>query len=308
MFCLCFMELRLLITPWYLLSIVLFVFHWFTSSNYPFGIFCPLYCLSFFDLWLLITLWYLLSIILSVLHWFRPFNYPLVIFCPLYCLSFFDLWLLITPWYLLSIVLSVLHWFTPSYYLLVSFVHCFVCPSVNYAFLLHLGIFCPMLCLSFIDLRLLITPWYLVSIVFSVLHWFTPSYYPLVSFVHCFVCPSLIYIFFLPLGIFYPLFCLSFIDLRLLITPWYLLSIVLSVLHWFTSSYYPMVSFIHCFVCPSLIYVFLLPLGIFCPLFCVSFIDLRLSLITPWYLLSIVLSVLRWFTSCYYPLVSSNPS
>jgi hypothetical protein len=113
--------------------------------------------------------------------------------------------------------------------------------------------------------------------------------------VHCFVSPSLIYAFFLPLGIFCPLFCLSFIDLRLLITPWYLLSIVLSVLHWFTPSYYPSVSFVHYFVCPSLIYAFLLHLGIFCPLFFLSFIDLRL-LITPWYLLSIALSVRHWFT------------
>jgi hypothetical protein len=96
--------------------------------------------------------------------------------------------------------------------------------------------------LSFIDLPLLITPWYLLSIVFSVFHWLTPSYYPLVSFVHCFFCPSLIYAFLLPLGIFCPLFCLSVIDLRLLITPWYLLSIILSVLHWFTPSYYPLVS------------------------------------------------------------------
>jgi hypothetical protein len=133
-----------------------------------------------------------------------------------------DLRLLITPWYLLSIALSVLHWFTSSYYPLVSFVHCFVCPSLIYAFLLPLGIFCPLFCLSFIDLRLLITPWYLLSIILSVLHWFTPSYYPLVSFIHCFVCPSLTYVFLLPLGIFCPLFCLSFIDLRLLITPWYL--------------------------------------------------------------------------------------
>ena len=145
---------------------------------------------------------------------------------------------------------------------------------------------------------------------------------PLVSFVHCFVCPSLIYVFLLPLGIFVhyfvcpsliyvlllplgilcPLFCLSLIDLRLLITPWYLLSIILSVLHWLTPSYYPLVSFVHYFVCP-LIYAFLLPLGIFCPLFFLSFIDLRL-LITPWYLLSIILSVLHWFTSSYYPLVS----
>jgi uncharacterized membrane protein len=133
--------------------------------------------------------------------------------------------------------------------------------------------------------------------------------------------PSLSYIdvpFLLPLGIFCPLFCLSFIDLRLLITPWYLLSIALSVLHWFTSSgkdktmdkrYQGVIrrrksmkdrqnngqkiprgnslSFIDV--------PFLLPLGIFCPLFCLSFIDLRL-LITLWYLLSIVLSVLHWFT------------
>ena len=329
--------------PWYLLSIVLSVFHWLTSSYYalvsfvhcffcpsliypfllPLGIFCPLLCLSFIDLRLLITAWYHLSIILSVLHWFTPSYYPmvsfvhcffcpslihafllpLVIFCPLLCLSCIDLRLLITAWYLLSIILSVLHWFTPSYYPLVSFFHYFVCPSLIYAFLLPLGILCPLFCLSFIDLRLLITPWYLLSIVFSVIHWFTPSYYPLVSFVHCFVCPSLIYAFLLPLGIFCPLFCLSFIDLRLLITPWFLLSIVFSVLHWFTPSYYRLVSFVHCFVCPALIYAFLLPLGIFCPLFCLSFIDLRL-LITPWYLLSIILFVLHWFTPSYYPSVS----
>ena len=338
-----FIDLPLLITPWYLLSIALSVLHWFTPSYYrlvsfvhcffcpslihafllPLVIFCPLLCLSCIDLRLLITAWYLLSIILSVLHWFTPSYYPLVsffhyfvcpsliyafllplgIFCPLFCLSFIDLRLLITPWYLLSIVFSVIHWFTPSYYPLVSFVHCFVCPSLIYAFLLPLGIFCPLFCLSFIDLRLLITPWFLLSIVFSVLHWFTPSYYPLVSFVHYFVCPSLVYAFLLPLGIFCPLFCLSFIDLRLLITPWYLLSIIVSVLHWFTPSYYPLVSFVHYFVCPSLIYVFLLPLGIFCPLFCFSFIDLRL-LITPWYLLSIILFVLHWFTPSYYPSVS----
>jgi hypothetical protein len=151
------------------------------------------------------------------------FLLPLGIFCPLFFLSFIDLRLLITPWCLLSIVLSVLHWFTSSSYPLVSFIHCFVCPSLIYAFLLHLGIFCPLFCLSFIDLRPLITPWYLLSIVLSVRHWSTSSYYPLVSFVHCFVCPSLIYVcLLLPLGIFYPLFCLSFVDLRLVITPWYL--------------------------------------------------------------------------------------
>ena len=335
-----FIDLRLLITPWCLLSIVLSVLHWFTPSYYPLmsfvhcfvrlsliyvfllslDVFYPLLYLSFIDLRLLITPWCLLSIVLSVLHWFTSSYYPLVslihwfvcpsviyvfllplgIFYPLFCLSFIDLRLLITPWYLLSIVLSVLHWFTPSYYPLVSFVHCFFCPSLIYVFLLPLDVFCPLFFLSFIDLRLLITTWCLLSIVLSVLHWFTPSYYPLMSFVHCFFCPSLIYAFLLPLGVFGPLFFLSFIDLRLLITTWCLLSIILSVLHWFTPSYYPLVSLIHCFFCPSLIYVFLLPLGIFCPLFCLSFIDLRL-LITPWCLLSIVFSVLHWFTFSYYP-------
>jgi hypothetical protein len=110
-----------------------------------------------------------------------------------------------------------------------------------------------------------------------------PSYYPLLSFVLCFVCASWNYVFLLPLGIFCPLFCPSFIDLHLLIIP--------------------LVSFFHCFVCPSLIYDFWLLFGIFCPLFCLSFIDLRL-LIIPWYLLSIVFSVLHWFTPSYYPLAS----
>ena len=112
----------------------------------------------------------------------------------------------------------------------------------------------PLYCLSF-DLRLLITP--------------------LVSFVHCIVCPS-VYGFWLPLwyllvivlsvlrltasdypfGFFCPLYCLSF-GLRLLINP--------------------LVSFGHCIVCPS-IYSFWLPL---------------------WFLLSIVLSVLRLTASDY---------
>ena len=125
----------------------------------------------------------------------------------------------------------------------------------------------------------------------------------------------MIYDFWLPLGNFRPLYCLSF-DLRFLITPlvsfghcivcpliydfwlhlWYLSAIVLSVL-WFTTSDYPfwylsatvlsvldlrflitpLVSFGHCIVCP-LIYDFWLHL---------------------WYLSAIVLSVL-WFTTSDY--------
>ena len=88
---------------------------------------------------------------------------------------------------------------------------------------------------------------------------FTTTYYRslfvlLSCFGHCVVCPSSIYVFWLPLwylrftasdypfDIFWPLFCLSF-ELRVLITP--------------------LVSFGHCFVCPSS-YGFWLPFGIFC--------------------------------------------
>ena len=178
------------------------------------------------------------------------------------------------------------------------------------------GIFWPLCCLFF-DIQILITP--------------------LVSFGHCVVC-SLIYRFWLPLwyilaivlsvllrytdsdypsGIFWPLCCLFFLDIQILITPlvsfghcvvcsliyrfwlplWYLLAIVLSVL-WYTDSDYPfgifwplcclffdiqilitpLVSFGHCVVC-SLIYKFWLPL---------------------WYLLAIVLSVLLRYTDSDY--------
>ena len=155
-------------------------------------------------------------------------------------------------------VLSVL-WFTASDYLF--------------------SIFWPWYCLSFFDLRLLITS--------------------LVSFDHGIVCPSLIYSFWLPLwylltivlstlpwctasdylfGILWSLYCLPFLDLQLLITPlvscghcivypsliyfwlplWYLVAIALSTLPWFTSDY---------------------PFGIFWPLCCLPFLDLLL--ITP---------------------------
>jgi hypothetical protein len=94
---------------WYLLAIVLSVFHWFTASDFPFGIFWSLYCLYFIDLQLLISplvsfghcivcisliysfwfpLWYLLVIVLSVFHWFTASDFPFGIFWPLYWLSF----------------------------------------------------------------------------------------------------------------------------------------------------------------------------------------------------------------------------
>jgi hypothetical protein len=116
-------------------------------------------------------------------------------------------------------------------------------------------------CLFFIDLLILIAP--------------------LVSFGHCIVCSSLIYLFGLslwyllaivlsvlrrftdsdcPFGIFWPLYCVFFVDLLILITP--------------------LVSFEHWIVCSSSTYWFWLPL---------------------WYLLTIEFCVLRRFTHSDYP-------
>ena len=512
---------------WYLVAIVLSVLPRFTASDCLFGIFWPLCCLSFLDLQLLIAslvscghcvvcpssiysfwlpLWYLLAIVLSVLPRFTPSDCLFGIFWPLCCLSFLDLQLLIVSlvsfghcivcpssiysfwlplWYLVAIVLSVLPRFTASDCLfgilwplcclsfldlhlliasLVSFGHCVVCPSSIYSFWLPLwyllaivlfvlprftpsdclfGIFWPLYCLSFLDLQLLIASlvscghcvvcpssiysfwlplWYLVAIVLSVLLRFTASdclfgiLWPLcclsfldlqlliaslVSFGHCIVCPSSIYSFWLPLwylvaivlfvlprftasdclfGILWPLCCLSFLDLQLLIASlvscghcvvcpssiysfwlplWYLVAIVLSVLPRFTASdclfgifwqlyclsfldlhllIASLVSFGHCIVCPSSIYSFWLPLwylvaivlsvlprftasdclfGILWPLYCLSFLDLQLliaslvsvghCIVCPssiysfwlplWYLVAIVLSVLPRFTA-----------
>ena len=486
--CLSFFDLQILITPlvsfghcvvwpssfyrfwlllWYLLAIVLFDLLPFTDSDYTFGVFWPLCCLIFFDLQILITplvsfghcvvwpssiyrlwlpLWYLLAIVLSDLLRFKDSDYLFGIFWPLCCLTFFDLQIMITPllsfghcvvwpssiyrlwlplWYLLAIVLSVLLWYTDYDYLfgvfwplcclsffdlqilitpLVSFDHCVVWPSSIYRFWLLLsdllaivlsdllrftdsdysfGVFWPLCCLTFFDLQILITP--------------------LVSLGHCVVSPS-IYRFWLPLwyllaivlsdrlritdsdytfGIFWPLYCLTFFDLQILITPlvsfghcvfwpssiyrfwlhfWYLLAILLSDLLRFTDSDYSfgifwplccltfydlqimittLVSFGHCVVCSSLIYWFWLPLwyllaivlsdllrftnsdytfGILWPLCCLTFFDLQIlntslvsfghSVVCPssiyrlwlplWYLLAIVLSDLLRFTDYDY--------
>ena len=292
--CLFLFDIRILITPlisfghcvvcsssiygfwlllWYLLAIVLSVLR-YTDSDYSFDIFWPLCCLFFFDIRILITLWYLLAIVLSVLLRYTDSDYSFDIFWPLCCL-FFDIRILITLWYLLAIVLSVLR-YTDS----------------DYSF----DIFWPLCCLFFFDIRILITPlisfghcvvcssiygfwlllWYLLAIVLSVLLRYTDSDY---SF-----------------DIFWPLCCLFFFDIRILITP--------------------LISFGHCVVCSS-IYGFWLPFDIFWPLCCLFF-DIRI-LITPlisfghcvvcssiygfwlllWYLLAIVLSVLRYTDSDY---------
>ena len=339
LYCLSSFDLRLLVIPlvscghcivcppstygswlslWYLVAIVLSVLR-LTAPGYPFGILWPLHCLSFFDLQLLViplvscghcivcppstygswlSLWYLVAIALSVLRHTTP-GYPFGILWPLYCLSSFDLRLLVIP--------------------LISCGHCIVCPSSTYGSWLSLwylvvialsvlrlmapgypfGILWPLYCLSF-DLRLLFIPlvscghcivcppstygswlslWYLVAIVLSVLRITAPGY---------------------PFGILWPLYCLSF-DLRLLVILWYHVAIVLSVL--LTAPGYPF--------------------GILWPLYCLSSFDLRLlviplvscghcivcppstyrSWLSLWYLVAIVLSVLR-LTLLVIPLVS----
>ena len=144
------------------------------------------------------------------------------------------------------------------------------------------------------------------------------------SFGHCVVCSSSIYGFWLPLWYLqtllvllyffcWPLCCLFFFDIRILITPLvssnsscpfvlFLLAIVLSVLLRYTDSDYPFgifklflsfctFSFGHCVVCSSSIYGFWLPLWylqtllvilyfFFWPLCFLFFFDIRI-LITP---------------------------
>ena len=339
----------------------------YTDSDYPFGIFWSLCCQFFFDIHILITplvscghcvvssssiygfwlpFWYPLAIVLSVLLRYTDFDYPFGIFWPLHCQFFFDIRILITPlvscghcvvcsssiyrfwlpfWYLLAIVSSALLRYTDSDYPLVSCGHCVVCSSSIYRFWLPL--------------------WYLLAIMLSVLLRYTDSDYPfgiiwplccqfffdiqilitlLVSFGHCVVSSSSIYRFWLPFwyllaivlsdllrytdadypfGIFWPLCCQFFFDIRILIIPlvscghcvvssssiyrfwlplWYLLVIVLSVLLWYTDSDYPF--------------------GILRPLRCQFFFDIRFWLLL-WYLLAIVLSVLLRYADLDYPSV-----
>jgi hypothetical protein len=197
-------------------------------------------------------------------------------------LSFNDLCLLITPlvssnfWPICS--LSFIDYvFCLTLWYLQTFGQFVLCPSSSYGFWLSL--------------------WYLLAIVLSVLLRVIASDYPF--------------------GIFWPLCCQSFFELRLLIIPlvsfghcvvnpssygfwlslWYLLAIVLSVLRVTASNY---------------------PVGIFWPLCCQSFFELRLLIIplvsfghcvvspssygfwlSLWYLLAIVLSVLRVTASDY---------
>jgi hypothetical protein len=246
---------------WNFLAIFLSVLRLFTACDYSFGIFWSLYCPYVVYLRLLIT--------------------PLVYFGHCIVLTSSIYGFLILHWYILVIVLSVLRLFMAS----------------DYSF----GIFWSLYCPYVVYLRLLITRLVYLDVVLSVLRLFTASDYFFV--------------------IFCPLYCPYFVYLRLLITPlvyfghcivrtssiygfwlllWYILGIILSVRRLFTASDYS--------------------IGIFWSLYCAYFVYLRL-LITSlvyfghcivrtssiygfwlllWYILVIVLSVLRLFTASDY--------
>jgi hypothetical protein len=207
-----------------------------------------------YSFWL--PFWHLVDIALSVLLRCTASDYPFGILWPLYSLAFFDVQLLITP--------------------LISCGHCVVCPSSMYSFWLPL--------------------WYLVAIVLSVLRC-TASDYPfgyLVAIVLSVLrCTASDY----PFGILLPLCFLSFFDVQLLITPlgilWPLCCLSFDVQLLIT----PLVSFGHCVVCPSM-YSFWLPLWY---LVAIVFSVLRCTASDyPFgYLVAIVFSVLRCTASDY---------
>ena len=148
-------------------------------SDYPFGMFWPLYRLSYFDLCLLI--------IPSV-------SFAHCIVCPTLIYAF---WLPL--WYLLAIVSSLLLQCMPSDYPFGNFGHCIVCPTLICAFWLPL--------------------WYLLPIVSSVLLRFMPSDYPFGIFWQIVSSVLRLMPSDYPFAICWPLYRLSYFDKCLLITP-----------------------------------------------------------------------------------------
>ena len=308
---------------WYILVIVLSVRRLFTIYDYSLGIFWWLYCRisSIYDLWLL--LWYILVILLSVSRLFTTYDYFFGIFWSFYCSYVVYLRFMITPlvyfghcivrtssiycfwlllWYILVIVLSVLRLFTTSDYSFGIFWSLY-CPYVVYLRLMITPLIyfghCIVRTSSIYDLWLLL--WYILVIVLSILRLFTASDY---SF-----------------GIFWSLYCPYFVYLRLMITPliyfghcivrissiydlwlllWYILVIVLSELRLFTASDYFFGIFWSLY-CPYCVYLRLLVTSLVYFGHCIvrtsSIYGLWLLL---WYILVIVLSVRRLFTTYDY--------
>jgi hypothetical protein len=171
-------------------------------------------------------------------------------------------------------------------------------------FVLLLFFYWSLHCLSFFDLRLLVTPlvscghcivcyssdygfwlplWYLVDIVLSVILRITVSGYPF----GIFKLLTIILSFLLritasgyPFDILWTLYCLLLFELRFWLPLWYLVDNVLSVILRITASGYPF--------------------GILWTLYCLLFFELRFWL-PLWYLVDIVLSVIFRITASGYP-------
>ena len=339
-----FVYLRLMITPlvyfghcivrtssiydlwlllWYILVIVLSVFRLFTTYDYCFGIFWLFYCPYFVYLRLWLLLWYILVIVLSVFRLFTTYDYSFGIFWSFYCQycvylrhmitplvyfghcivrisSIYHLWLLL--WYILVIVLSVRRLFTIYDY--------------------SLGIFWWLYCPYFVYLRLMITPliyfghfivrtssiydiwlllWYILVILLFVRRLFTIYGYSFGIFWSLY-CPYFVYLLFLITSLVYFGHCIvrtsSIYDFWLLL--WYILVIVLSVRRLFTTYDYSFDIFWSLY-CPYVVYLRLMitPLIYFghCIVRTSSIYGFWLLL---WYILVIVLSVFRLFTTYDY--------
>ena len=115
--------------------------------------------------------------------------------------------------------------------------------------------------------------------------------------IFCFICMFCRSLFVLLFIFFWPLCCLFFLDIRIMITP--LVSSVLSVLRYMDYDY-PFGIFWPCVVCSSSIYGLWLPLWYLLALCCLFFFDIRI-MITPVVSFSLMLSVLLRYTDYDYP-------
>ena len=219
----------------------------------------------------------------------------------LHCLFFFDLRILITP--LVSsrhyVVCSSLKYDSDCPF--VSSKHCDVCSSLIYGFWLPIWYLQDIILSVPHWCTILITRLYLQDIVLSVLLWYTDSDYPF--------------------GIFKTLYCLFFLDVRILITPLvssrhYVVCSSLKYGFWLPICIFktfcclvffdirilvtPLVSSRHYIFCSSLIYGFWLPLWYLQDIVLSVFFNIRI-MITHLYLQDILLSVLLWCTDSSYP-------
>ena len=274
------------------------------ASDYYFGIFKPFYCLSVVHWRLLITtlvysslsivclssiegfwlpLWYIQAFLLSVCRRMKASDYHFGIVKPFYCLSVVDWKLLITTlvYSSLSIVcLSSIEGFWLPFWYIQAFLLS-VCRRLK-ASDYHFGIFKPFYCLSVVDWRLLITTLVYSSLsivcLSSIEGFWLPLWYTQAFLLS--VCRPLMasgYHF----GIFKPIYCLSVVDWRLLITTlvYSSLSIVcLSAIEgfwlplWYTQAFLLSV----CRPLKASDYHF----GIFKPFYCLSVVHWRLLITT----------------------------